>query len=153
MPHVSGHVLRTAFYSERESTIVLSTCNISRFKSQSLNVSCLFFLLTLPNPLKPGVKSIMKTTTAEWSANLLPTNLRFILEIWRYVYYPRINKCSSSFEKIYDYLPLMKINFNSSLHDYEQRILVMFIIQTIVRKTNWHNRYDPYILLTIHITS
>ena len=36
------------------------TSNISRTKSQTLNVSCLVLQLSLPNPLKPGVKSRMK---------------------------------------------------------------------------------------------
>ena len=34
--------------------------NISRTKSTNLNVSRLAFQLPLPNPTKPGVKSIMK---------------------------------------------------------------------------------------------
>ena len=34
--------------------------NIRRTKSQTLNVSCLVLQLSLPNPLKPGIKSRMK---------------------------------------------------------------------------------------------
>ena len=34
--------------------------NISRTISQNLNDSCLVLQLSLPNPLKPGVKSRMK---------------------------------------------------------------------------------------------
>ena len=34
--------------------------NIRRTKSQNLNDSCLVLQLSLPNRLKPGVKSIMK---------------------------------------------------------------------------------------------
>ena len=34
--------------------------NISRTKSQNLNVSRLVLQLSLPNPMKPGVKSRMK---------------------------------------------------------------------------------------------
>ena len=36
------------------------TCNMRRTKSQNINVSRLVLQLTLPNPLKPGVKSRMK---------------------------------------------------------------------------------------------
>ena len=36
------------------------TSNISCTKSLNLNVSCLVLQLSLPNPLKPGVKSRMK---------------------------------------------------------------------------------------------
>ena len=36
------------------------TCNISRTKPQKLNVSRLILQLSLPNPLKPGVKSRIK---------------------------------------------------------------------------------------------
>ena len=36
------------------------TSNISRTKSQNLNVSDLVLMLSLSNPLKPGVKSRMK---------------------------------------------------------------------------------------------
>ena len=34
--------------------------NIRRTKSQTLNASCLVLQLSLPNPLKPGIKSRMK---------------------------------------------------------------------------------------------
>ena len=34
--------------------------NIRPIKSQNLDVSCLVLLLSLPNPLKPDVKSRMK---------------------------------------------------------------------------------------------
>ena len=36
------------------------TYNVSRAKSQNLNASRLVLQLSLPNPLKPGVKSRMK---------------------------------------------------------------------------------------------
>ena len=36
------------------------TACISRTKSQNLNISRLVLQLSLPNPLKPGVKSSMK---------------------------------------------------------------------------------------------
>ena len=36
------------------------TSNISGAKSPNLNVSCLVLQLSLPNPLKPGVKSRMR---------------------------------------------------------------------------------------------
>ena len=43
--------------------------NVSRTKSRSLNVSRLVLLLSLPSPLKPGVKSPTgdAPTTSEWS--------------------------------------------------------------------------------------
>ena len=43
-----------------ELLIYHQTSNISRIKSQNLNVSRLVLQLSLPNPLKPGVKSRMK---------------------------------------------------------------------------------------------
>ena len=58
--------------------------NISRTKSQNLNVSRIVLQLSLPNPLKPGVKSRMKVptgdapTTSEWSIRLLPTKMPLI---------------------------------------------------------------------------
>ena len=49
----------------QEQTVELETkyrqtSNISRTKSQNLNVSRLVLQLSLPNPLKPGIKSRMK---------------------------------------------------------------------------------------------
>ena len=40
--------------------IYTQTFNIKHTKSQNLNVSHLILLLSLPNPLKPGVESKMK---------------------------------------------------------------------------------------------
>ena len=57
------------------------TSNISRAKSQNLNVSCLVLKISLPNPLKPCVKNEgvvgaaptgYAPTTSEWSRILLP---------------------------------------------------------------------------------
>ena len=39
---------------------IRKTSSISRTKSPNLNVSCLALQLSLPNPLKPGVKLRMK---------------------------------------------------------------------------------------------
>ena len=50
--------------------------------------------LSLPNPLKSGIKNeyvfeaALKgdaPTTSEWSTNLLPTKVHFILEVWHYL--------------------------------------------------------------------
>ena len=76
------------------------TSNISHTKSQNLNVSRLVLQLSLPNPLKPGVKSRMKMsfgaaptdnvqTKSEWSTILLPTTVSLILEVWWYIYIER----------------------------------------------------------------
>ena len=64
------------------------TCNISRTKSQNLNDSRLILHLSLPNPLKPGVKSRMKMyiwTTSEWSTIWLPIKVHLILGILLYI--------------------------------------------------------------------
>ena len=64
--------------------------NIRGTKSQILNVSHLVLQLSLPNPLKSGVKSRMKMyleqrlTTSEWSTILLPFRVWLILEVLRY---------------------------------------------------------------------
>ena len=49
----------------------LKTSNISHTKSQNLNDSCLILQLSLPIPLKPGVKSRMKMYLEQhWQAML-----------------------------------------------------------------------------------
>ena len=61
--------------------------NIRRTKSPNLNVPCLVLQLSLPTPMKPGVKSTMTgdaPTTSEWSTILLLTKVRLILETLRY---------------------------------------------------------------------
>ena len=40
--------------------LLCQTSNLSHTKSPNLNMSCLVLQLSLPNPLKPGVKSRMK---------------------------------------------------------------------------------------------
>ena len=63
-------------------------------KSQHLKDSGTVLRLSLPNPLKPDVKSKMKSigvdhsdvvgaapTTSEWSTILLPTKVQLILEV------------------------------------------------------------------------
>ena len=70
---------------------------ISCTKSQNLHVSRLVLQLSLPKPLKPGVKSSMNDhsdvvgaspvsaapTTSEWSTILLHTKVQLILEVLR----------------------------------------------------------------------
>ena len=53
--------------------------NIRRTKSQNLNDFRLILQLSLPNPLKSGVK---------WSTILLPSHVWLILEVWHYVDFP-----------------------------------------------------------------
>ena len=52
-----GDVPLFSYYMKQ---IYRKTSSISHTKSQSLNVSHLVLQLSLPNPLKPGVKSSMK---------------------------------------------------------------------------------------------
>ena len=70
--------------------------NIRRTKSQPLKDACTVLRLSLPNPLKPDVKSGNEDvagaaptgdapTTSEWSTILLPTKVRLILEVLQYV--------------------------------------------------------------------
>ena len=77
-------------------TITVKSLNIRCTKSQTLNVSHLILQLSLPNPMKPGVKSKNEDvvgaaptgdapTTSEWSTILLLTKVQLILETWRYV--------------------------------------------------------------------
>ena len=56
--------------------------NIRRTKSPNLNVSRLVLQLSLPIPMKPGVKTPKgdAPTTSGWSIILLPTKVRLILE-------------------------------------------------------------------------
>ena len=68
--------------------------NTSRTHSLNINVSRLVLQSYLPNLLNPGVKLRMKMlleqrrqATSERSTNLLPTNVRLILEVWRYQKY------------------------------------------------------------------
>ena len=48
------------FARRKPGPIYREVSNIRRTKSQNVNVSRLIFYLSLPNPLKPGVKSRMK---------------------------------------------------------------------------------------------
>ena len=52
------HVVAWLWHSKSESYRKIS--NIRRMKSPNLNVSSLVLQLSLPNPMKPGVKSRMK---------------------------------------------------------------------------------------------
>ena len=72
--------------------------NIRNTKSQNLNDSRLVLQLSLPNSVKLGVKLRMKMleqrrlamlqlhlSVSEWSWIQLPTKVRLILEVWRYI--------------------------------------------------------------------
>ena len=70
--------------------------NIRCTKSPNLNAPRLVLQLSLPIPMKPGVtvenEDVVGAaptgdapTTSEWSNILLPTKVRLILEIWRYL--------------------------------------------------------------------
>ena len=71
---------------------------ISCIKFENLNLSRIVWQLSLPNPLKPGVKSRMKMWVAQvdrWCSNyiwvikiLLSTKVRHILEVWQYTNVP-----------------------------------------------------------------
>ena len=72
------------------------TCNTSRTISQNLNVSRLVLLLSLPNPLKPGVQVENEDvfgaaptgdalTTFECPTIVLPTKVHHVLEVWQCV--------------------------------------------------------------------
>ena len=66
---------------------------------QNLNVSRLVLQLSLPNPLKPCIKSTgAAPTTSEWSI-LLPIKVRFILEVWQYFQQRTVVDSSPSSEK------------------------------------------------------
>ena len=66
------------------------TSNINCTKSQNLNVSCLFFQLSLPtNPIKPSVKSRMKMQFEQHWLALLQLHLsdqQFYCLIWCVIY-------------------------------------------------------------------
>ena len=66
----------------------LKSSNISDIKSQNLNDSRLVLQLSLPNPLKPVVKSPTgdAPTTTGWSTSSLPTRVCVILEVLRYTF-------------------------------------------------------------------
>ena len=55
-----NYKLTYLLYSVSSMSIYHQISNISCTKSQNLNVTCLILQLSLPNPLKPGVKSGMK---------------------------------------------------------------------------------------------
>ena len=88
--------------------------NIRHTKSPNLNVSCLVLQLSLHNPMKPGVKLILKDvvgaaptgdapTTSEWSTILLPTKVRLILETWWYIDYITISVFTEKDKCVYNF--------------------------------------------------
>ena len=60
--HISTRVWGHPWYTQNIKTVGIyrKTSSISRTKFQNLNVSCSLLQLSLPNPLKPGVKLRMK---------------------------------------------------------------------------------------------
>ena len=72
--------------------------NIRGTQSPYINISRLVLRLSLPNPLKPGIKLRIEDvvgaaptgaapTTSEWSTISLPSNVRFILEtLWYLIF-------------------------------------------------------------------
>ena len=77
------------FWTMAKKLIYGQVSNISRTKSQYLKDYHTVLRLSLPSPLKPGVKSRMKTgnapTTSEWWTILLPIKVRLMLEVLLYV--------------------------------------------------------------------
>ena len=68
------------------------TSNVMRTKSQNLNVSRLVFAksaearcLTKNEDVAGSTPTGDTPTTYEWSSILLPTNVRCVLEVWRYI--------------------------------------------------------------------
>ena len=70
--------------------------NIRRTKSQHIKYSRTVLRLSVPNPLKPDVKSKNEDvvgaaptgdapTTSDWSTIVLPTKVRLILDVFRYL--------------------------------------------------------------------
>ena len=70
-----------------DTNMYRQTSNVKRTKFQNLNVFRLVLQLSLHIQLKPGVKPTGDAPiTSEWSAVLLPTQVLFILDIWRCIY-------------------------------------------------------------------
>ena len=55
-----GHKCKVVFHKGTLLITYRKISNIRRTKWPNLNVSCLVLQLSLPNPMKPGVKSRMK---------------------------------------------------------------------------------------------
>ena len=81
---------------ERPQERYRQTSNISHNKSQKLNVLCLVLQVSLPNPLKPGVKSEWRCSSSSadrWCSNYIWVINNFIanhkvwllLEVWQYL--------------------------------------------------------------------
>ena len=80
---------------DKVQVIYRKISNIRRTKSPNLNASRLVLQFSLPNPMKPGVKSRMKMQLeqrrqamlqlhlCDRQYYLLPTKVRLILETWR----------------------------------------------------------------------
>ena len=95
---ITKHYHRQEKYSLSEGHLWFyyrQTSSISRTKSINLHVYRLVLQMSLPNPLKPDVKSKREMylssadrqapTTSEGSTSLFPTKVRLILEVWSYV--------------------------------------------------------------------
>ena len=102
--------------------------NIRRTKSQHSQDSRTVLRLSLPNPLKPDLKSRMKMyleqRRSEWSTILLPTEVRLILEILRYLIFIYAYS-SGSFHwlwgNIHDLLVTNEVNLKVSDRDNTQQ--------------------------------
>ena len=65
--------------TEIQKVYYCKTSSISRTKSQSLNVSCILLQVSLLNPLKPGVKLIMKMYLEQRRQAMLQLHLSYQL--------------------------------------------------------------------------
>ena len=92
----------------RKTSVYSQISNIRRTKSQNLKVSRLILQLSLPSQRSHVLSREWKNvdhsdavgaspvgaapTTSEWSTILLPTKVRLILEVWRYIEMTRLLK-------------------------------------------------------------
>ena len=101
------------------------TSKISGIKSQNVDVSRFVLQLSLPNPLKPGVKSRMKLNVvgaaptgdapiiSQWSTILLSTKVWLILEMEGYVFdmvYIQMNMDQREHKHIFAFMSLLHID-------------------------------------------
>ena len=92
----SWHPSECPFWEDSDNSYHKTSC-ISRTKSQNLNAPRLILQLSLPNPLKHGVRLVKyedvvgaaptgdAPTTSEWSTILLHTKVWLILEVLQYM--------------------------------------------------------------------
>ena len=101
--------------------IYRQTSNKSHTKSQNLDISRLVLQMSFPNPLKPGVKWIMKMLfgaaptgdapgTSEWSTISLPTKLHLIFDALRYLVYCNQNfRCWKKIQETINYILVLDV--------------------------------------------